>query len=127
VCRVTRSEDTMEVRIGKKKRANNPKKLTVVVCWLTVGQELDEKSSPILWTERPTGAVIGAGSLWPVVRTHCRFKVSRLVPLRRALPSAVCLSGLVALTGPASLRKPGTDLHWLSRRWRRRERQRERE
>jgi hypothetical protein len=61
-----------------------------------------------------------AGTLWPAVRTHSRFKVSRLVPLRRALPSPVCLSGLVALTRPGSVRKPGTGLHWLSRRWRRR-------
>jgi hypothetical protein len=42
------------------------KRLTVVQCWLTQGKEPDEKSQPILWTERPTGgALVGAGSLWP--------------------------------------------------------------
>jgi hypothetical protein len=34
---------------------------------LTKGQEPDEEMHPILWTERPTGALVGAGSLWP----HC--------------------------------------------------------
>jgi len=42
--------------------------VTVVVCSLTKGQEPDEKRQPILWTERPTGAVMGAaGSLWPSI------------------------------------------------------------
>ncbi len=27
----------------------------------------DEKTQLILWTERPTGALVGAGSLWPFV------------------------------------------------------------
>jgi hypothetical protein len=30
------------------------------------GQELDEKLQAILWTERPTGALVGTGSLWPI-------------------------------------------------------------
>ncbi len=34
---------------------------------LTKGQEPDEEMQPILWTERPTGALVGTGSLWP----HC--------------------------------------------------------
>jgi hypothetical protein len=84
---------------------------------------MKKAAHPILWTERPTGAVMGAGSLWPAVRTHSQFKVCRLVPLRCALTSPVCLSGLVALTGPGSVRKPGTGLHWFSRRRRRRERE----
>jgi hypothetical protein len=41
------------------------KRLTVVECWLTQGQEPDEETQRILWTERPTGALVGAGSLWP--------------------------------------------------------------
>jgi hypothetical protein len=41
------------------------KMLTVVLCWLPKSQGQDEKRTPILWTEQPTGAVMGAGSLWP--------------------------------------------------------------
>ncbi len=33
------------------------------------GEEADEKTQPILWTEWPTGAVIEAGSLWPLEST----------------------------------------------------------
>ncbi len=53
----------------KKKKGQQPKKkVTVVVCSLTKGQEPDEKRQPILWTERPTGAVMGAaGWLWPLI------------------------------------------------------------
>jgi hypothetical protein len=61
----------MEVRAEKKMartkikpKVNNPKMLTMVPCWLTEGQDQDEKRQPILWTERSTGAVMGAGSLW---------------------------------------------------------------
>jgi hypothetical protein len=32
---------------------------------LTQGQEPDEETHPILWTERPTGVLVGAGSLCP--------------------------------------------------------------
>jgi len=35
------------------------KTLTMVLCWLTEGQKQDEKKTPKLWTEWPTGAVIG--------------------------------------------------------------------
>jgi hypothetical protein len=49
----------MEVRAEKKMaktktkpNVNNQKMLTVVPCWLTEGQEQDEKRPPILWTER---------------------------------------------------------------------------
>jgi hypothetical protein len=27
---------------------------------------MDEKLQAILWTERPTGALVGTGSLWPI-------------------------------------------------------------
>jgi hypothetical protein len=59
----------MEVRVGEKKENDQQpqKKLTVVVCSLRKGQEPDEKRKPILWTERPTGAVMGAGSVWPSI------------------------------------------------------------
>ncbi len=30
----------------------------------------NEKMQPIQWTERPTGALVGANSLWPNVVTH---------------------------------------------------------
>ncbi len=47
---------------AKKKRKKNLrlKKFTMVLCWLAESQEQDEKRTPIiLWTERPTGAVMG--------------------------------------------------------------------
>ncbi len=34
----------------------------MVQCWLTQGQELDEKMQLIIWTEQPTDALVGAGS-----------------------------------------------------------------
>jgi len=36
-----------------------------VQCWLTEGQDLDEETQRILWTEWPTVALVGAGSFWP--------------------------------------------------------------
>jgi len=33
--------------------------LRIVLCWLTESQELDEKKWPIIWTEWPTGEVMG--------------------------------------------------------------------
>jgi hypothetical protein len=30
----------------------------------------NEKMQPIQWTEQPTGALMAAGSLWPVVITY---------------------------------------------------------
>jgi hypothetical protein len=30
------------------------------------GQELDEKLQAILWTEWPTGVLVGIGSVWPI-------------------------------------------------------------
>jgi hypothetical protein len=67
----------MEVRVGKKlamkkkcSKVSSQKGLTVVQCWLTYGKEVSEKRliiQPILWTEQPTGVVMGAGSLWPPV------------------------------------------------------------
>jgi hypothetical protein len=29
----------------------------------------NEKTQPIQWTERPTGALVGANSLWPLIWT----------------------------------------------------------
>ncbi len=37
--------------------------MIVVQCWLMQGQELDEKTQPILWTKWPIGALVGVGSL----------------------------------------------------------------
>jgi hypothetical protein len=39
-------------RTRQKPKVNNQKMLTVVPCWLTEGQEQDEKRQPIPWTER---------------------------------------------------------------------------
>ncbi len=66
----------MEVRVGEKKerKVSNPKKklivVVVVVCSLTKRvRSRMKKRQPILWTERPTGAVTtgATGSLWPSV------------------------------------------------------------
>jgi hypothetical protein len=64
-------EDNM-VKVGKRapkinfkrSKVSSQKKLTMVQCWLTHGQKLDEEMQLILWTERSTGALVGAGSLW---------------------------------------------------------------
>jgi hypothetical protein len=37
----------------------------VVKCGLMQGPESDEKMQPIQWTERPTGAFVGVGLMWP--------------------------------------------------------------
>jgi len=42
---------------------------------LTQGQEPDEEMQPIPWTERPTGALVGAGSLWSVSSTSAPSEV----------------------------------------------------
>ncbi len=60
------------VRLGKKhprtkgeSKVSSQTRLTGVQCWLMEGQEPDEETQPILWTEWPTVALVGAGSLWP--------------------------------------------------------------
>jgi len=56
------------VSVGKKtpkkkgSKVKSQKTLIVVQCWLTRGQELDEKMQPILWTEQPTSVLVGASS-----------------------------------------------------------------
>ncbi len=60
-----------KVRVGKKTppkikriQGQQPKKVNWYNVELTQGQELDEETQPIiLWTEPPTGALVGAGSL----------------------------------------------------------------
>jgi hypothetical protein len=47
--------------VGVEKK-NTQKRLTVVQCWLTQGQKLDEEMQPIVWAEQPTGALVSAGS-----------------------------------------------------------------
>ncbi len=43
---------------------------------LTQCQESDKKMQPIPSTDRPTGAVVGAGSLWPHGTTkHTAYKM----------------------------------------------------
>jgi hypothetical protein len=55
----------------KGSKVSSPKRLTVGQCWVQVGNLLtyllttDEETQPILWTEPPTGALGGAGSLGP--------------------------------------------------------------
>jgi hypothetical protein len=44
----------MEVKIEAKKKK-------------VKGNEPDEKAQPMLWTEWSTGALVGAGSLWPAI------------------------------------------------------------
>ncbi len=40
----------------------------MVQYWVNKGQETDEEMQSILWTERPTGALVGAGSPWPTIQ-----------------------------------------------------------
>ncbi len=47
----------------KRVKDQRPKKVDRYNVGLTQGQEPDEETQPILWTERPTGALVGAGSL----------------------------------------------------------------
>jgi hypothetical protein len=47
----------------KKVKGQQPKKVDWYNVGLTQGQEPDEETQPILWTERPTGALVGAASL----------------------------------------------------------------
>jgi hypothetical protein len=59
----------MKVRVEKKgqnkvKGQSSHTRLTVVQCWLTQGQELDEKKAAHSRTEWPTGALVGAGLVW---------------------------------------------------------------
>jgi hypothetical protein len=61
------------VRSGPGKNGQEPKKRKKVQ-W-SAGKKMDcdelrpapnEKTLPIQWTERPTGALVAAGSVWPV-------------------------------------------------------------
>ncbi len=48
----------------KRIKGQQPKKVAWYNVELTQGrQEPDEETQAILWTERPTGALVGAGSL----------------------------------------------------------------
>jgi len=60
---VTRLEGS-NVRVGKKKpqkikrvKGSTTKKVDWYNVGLTQGQELDEETQPILWTEHPTGSL----------------------------------------------------------------------
>jgi hypothetical protein len=35
----------------------------------------NEKTHPIQWTEQPTGALVGAGSLWPFLTYRNNFRL----------------------------------------------------
>jgi hypothetical protein len=39
----------------------------------------NEKTQPIQWSERPTGAFVAAGSLWPFLVTILVLQVARLL------------------------------------------------
>jgi hypothetical protein len=65
----------MEVKVGKKmapkkmSKVSSQNKLIVVQCWLTQGLEPNENMQPILWTKQLIGALVGGGSLLPLVPT----------------------------------------------------------
>ncbi len=66
---MTRLEGS-KVRVAKKNspkikrvKGRQPKKVDWCNVRLTQGQEPDEETQLILWTERLTGALLGAGSL----------------------------------------------------------------
>ncbi len=62
----------MEVRVTPKKKPSKkkhqkvrrPKQLNMVQVQLTQGQDPDEKTQLIRWTEWPIGGMVGAGSPW---------------------------------------------------------------
>jgi len=57
------SSGTIGSRSGLRKNSpSTPKKVDFL--------RLDEKMQPIPWTEWPTGALVGAGSLWPLFPRH---------------------------------------------------------
>jgi hypothetical protein len=47
----------------KRVKGQQPKKVDWYNVGLTQSREPDEETQPILWTERPTAALVGAGSL----------------------------------------------------------------
>ncbi len=61
------------VKVGKKNtqqtkriKSQHPKEVDYgTMLGLTQGQKPNEKMQPILWTELPTSALVGAGSLCP--------------------------------------------------------------
>jgi hypothetical protein len=65
-----------EVRSRKKQPRTNPqKKNTIISSEKKMDYDephlmLNEKLELIQWTERPTGASMAAGSLWPLVITY---------------------------------------------------------
>ncbi len=56
-------------KIGPKKKGQGStgKKIDYGRMLVNIGWKEGWKTQPILWTERPTGGVMEAGSLWPLV------------------------------------------------------------
>jgi len=52
----------------------------VVQCWVNTGSGTDEEMQLIPWTEQPTGALVAAGSLWPILGNHNQFLTPVLIP-----------------------------------------------
>jgi len=70
--------------LGKTNYSGTKKKTQVMVITnrkMNCGQHSfkapDEKSLPIQWTERPTGALVGAGSWWPDSDLRSNVKIQR--------------------------------------------------
>jgi hypothetical protein len=66
----------MEVEVKEKKnqkkrkkrpKVNNQKKLTIILCWLTKGQELDEKNVAHATNRTANWCNLGANSFWPLI------------------------------------------------------------
>jgi len=54
----------------------------------------NEKTQPIQWTERPTGALVAGGSLWPIdlmpIMTPCGTTDGQTQPAPTSVPSSAC-------------------------------------
>jgi hypothetical protein len=67
-----------EKRAGTKKKKYNGQQQKEMDCH-EPHPAPNEKTQPIQWTERPTGALVAVNSLWPEFRFHKKKKTWNLV------------------------------------------------
>jgi hypothetical protein len=56
---------------------------------------MDEKLQAILWTERPTGALVGTGSHWPINSDIQLTRIMSIQPCPFPLPLTIPSGGLL--------------------------------
>ncbi len=62
---MVRAEKKTPKKLKKGSKVSSPKRLTVIQCVVNTGSRTGWKNTAILWTEQPTGALVGAGLRWP--------------------------------------------------------------